>query len=168
MSTLSDPSVTKCGHRFCHKCIEECINRRHECPCCKTALNRDDVIVDHSFAALMSEPAIWLGSQSARLRPHCLLIAGSVRDERRKAEREYYQQLVDAGIMYSYSAVILRWTSPNCWSISHTHMCPSKFRWFLWENSLFILATDAPFGGTTDGSRVVESPLESILRSTWT
>jgi hypothetical protein len=50
-----------------------------------------------------------------------LLIAGSVRDERRKAEREYYQQLVDA-------------------------------------------ATDAPFGGTTDGSRVVESPLESILR----
>jgi E3 ubiquitin-protein ligase RNF5 len=58
MSTLSDPSVTKCGHRFCHKCIEECINRRHECPCCKTALNRDDVIVDHSFAALMSEPAI--------------------------------------------------------------------------------------------------------------
>ncbi|CAI8016470.1 LON peptidase N-terminal domain and RING finger protein 3 [Geodia barretti] len=99
MSTLSDPSVTKCGHRFCHKCIEECINRRHECPCCKTALNRDDVIVDHSFAALMR----------------------SVRDERRKAEREYYQQLVDA-------------------------------------------ATDAPFGGTTDGSRVVESPLESILR----
>ncbi|CAI8014045.1 hypothetical protein GBAR_LOCUS8814 [Geodia barretti] len=46
----------------------------------------------------------------------------SVRDERRKAEREYYQQLVDA-------------------------------------------ATDAPFGGTTDGSRVVESPLESILRN---
>ena len=58
MSTLSDPSVTKCGHRFCHKCIEECINRRHECPCCKTGLNMDDVIVDHSFAALMSEPAI--------------------------------------------------------------------------------------------------------------
>ena len=40
---------------------------------------------------------------------------------------------------------------------------------FVNDFPLFILATDAPFGGTKDGSRVVESPLESILRSksTW-
>ena len=36
---------------------------------------------------------------------------------------------------------------------------------FVNDFPLFILATDAPFGGTKDGSRVVESPLESILRS---
>ena len=36
-----------------------------------------------------------------------LLVAGSVRDERRKAEREYYQKLVDAGITSSLTGQTL-------------------------------------------------------------
>ena len=55
MSTMDQPSVTTCGHRFCFKCIEECVSRRHQCPCCKAAINRDDIINDHSFDALMSK-----------------------------------------------------------------------------------------------------------------
>lgn len=55
MSTITEASITTCGHRFCYKCIEECINRRHQCPCCKRALNKGDIVSDHSFDALMSK-----------------------------------------------------------------------------------------------------------------
>ncbi len=42
-SEYTDPMLTKCGHTFCRGCIEECINRNHECPECKRTLSKDDL-----------------------------------------------------------------------------------------------------------------------------
>lgn len=74
MSRIENASITPCGHRYCFKCIEEWINRRHECACCKAKINVDELISDHGFDALIRV----------------------VREERVKAEKEYYKQLVDA------------------------------------------------------------------------
>ena len=32
---VKEAQVTRCGHMFCRACLEECLNRRHECPHCK-------------------------------------------------------------------------------------------------------------------------------------
>lgn len=31
---ISDCYITPCGHNFCKNCIYECLNRKHQCPCC--------------------------------------------------------------------------------------------------------------------------------------
>ena len=40
------PHLTKCGHRFCEKCIKEKINRIHKCPECNQDLNLTDIEKD--------------------------------------------------------------------------------------------------------------------------
>eukprot|EP01022_Parablepharisma_sp_SALTPOND_P007839 TRINITY_DN1334_c0_g1_i1.p2 TRINITY_DN1334_c0_g1~~TRINITY_DN1334_c0_g1_i1.p2 ORF type:complete len:404 (+),score=25.01 TRINITY_DN1334_c0_g1_i1:83-1213(+) len=42
-SEYTDPLLTRCGHTFCRDCIEECINRNHECPECKRTLTKEDL-----------------------------------------------------------------------------------------------------------------------------
>ncbi|XP_064390593.1 E3 ubiquitin-protein ligase RNF10-like [Halichondria panicea] len=73
MSRITDTCVTSCGHRFCFQCIEEWVSRKHKCPCCNTVLNATDLIKDVGFDALIR----------------------TVREERTKAEKEYFKVLVE-------------------------------------------------------------------------
>eukprot|EP00484_Ammonia_sp_Unknown_P027298 CAMPEP_0197024674 /NCGR_PEP_ID=MMETSP1384-20130603/5178_1 /TAXON_ID=29189 /ORGANISM="Ammonia sp." /LENGTH=509 /DNA_ID=CAMNT_0042453095 /DNA_START=42 /DNA_END=1571 /DNA_ORIENTATION=- len=36
--------MTPCGHNFCEKCIDECLNRKHICPFCSTPCTTDKLI----------------------------------------------------------------------------------------------------------------------------
>jgi len=59
---LHDCYMTKCGHNFCKGCIEECVNRRHECPSCKIELTAEDFYknyqVDHTLKVLLEQKEI--------------------------------------------------------------------------------------------------------------
>lgn len=43
MCIFKEPVITMCGHSFCKNCIEECINRSHTCPVCKTHLDKNQL-----------------------------------------------------------------------------------------------------------------------------
>lgn len=83
MSRIEEASITPCGHRFCFKCIDECINRQHKCPCCQTAVTTEELIRDLGFDDLL----------------RC------VREERSKAEKEYFQTLVQEATDAPFGAV---------------------------------------------------------------
>lgn len=36
--------MTPCGHNFCEKCIDECLNRKHICPFCSAECTVDKLI----------------------------------------------------------------------------------------------------------------------------
>ncbi|XP_072038240.1 uncharacterized protein [Amphiura filiformis] len=46
--------ITPCGHRYCEKCIRECINRRHKCPCCNAAVQDNQLIKDSGYDGLIA------------------------------------------------------------------------------------------------------------------
>lgn len=54
-SEYSEPVLAKCGHTFCKPCIEECINRNHECPECKRALAKDDIMKNFQIERLQRQ-----------------------------------------------------------------------------------------------------------------
>ena len=41
--TLSNPSLTSCGHIFCKECLEMCLQVKKECPMCKADLNGKEI-----------------------------------------------------------------------------------------------------------------------------
>jgi Uncharacterized conserved protein, contains RING Zn-finger len=53
-STIKDASVTKCGHSFCKECIEECLNRRHECPNCKNETTIEQLVRNFNTDSIIS------------------------------------------------------------------------------------------------------------------
>ena len=53
--TYKDPHITKCGHSFCKACIDECVNRNHQCPECRGLLNKEDIIKNYNFGAVLDE-----------------------------------------------------------------------------------------------------------------
>ena len=50
---LTNTCTTVCGHRFCQKCIEECIDRRSQCPLCMRFLTVADVTKDFQYDELI-------------------------------------------------------------------------------------------------------------------
>ena len=54
MCAMKDTHMTKCGHRYCGKCIIEWVDRQHKCPCCNTGLDREQLFKDHQFDSLIS------------------------------------------------------------------------------------------------------------------
>ena len=52
--TIHESVVTSCGHTFCKACIEECLNRRHECPNCKHETTIDQVVRNFTNDAIIS------------------------------------------------------------------------------------------------------------------
>ena len=53
MCKLNEPIIASCGHTFCKGCIEECVNRSHECPSCRKALTNDQLFRNYSLEVLM-------------------------------------------------------------------------------------------------------------------
>lgn len=80
-STLNESIMTKCGHVFCKACIEECLNRRHECPNCKQATEAKDVIPNYTLDKIIK----------------------TVLDEKEKAAKEYYDSMCDVSKQVSNS-----------------------------------------------------------------
>ena len=58
---MTDATITKCGHSFCKDCIEEWINRNHECPTCKEKLAVKDLIKNYHFDQIISKALAKLG-----------------------------------------------------------------------------------------------------------
>lgn len=74
--TIKDASVTKCGHSFCKGCIEECLNRRHECPNCKNPITVDQVFRNFTTDSIISN-----------------LYAEILTQEKVKATNEYFNNM---------------------------------------------------------------------------
>ena len=49
------PVITKCGHTFCRKCLEECINIVHECPTCKGPCTMESLVKNHAVEAAVED-----------------------------------------------------------------------------------------------------------------
>ena len=77
MCKLSDPIISACGHTFCKPCIEECVNRSHECPSCRKALTADQLFRNYSLELLINELSA----------------------EREKAQKDYFEGLAEKAIV---------------------------------------------------------------------
>lgn len=42
--TMNEPTMTPCGHMFCKKCIQLCLNHRKECPMCKHVIDPSTLV----------------------------------------------------------------------------------------------------------------------------
>lgn len=47
--------MTPCGHNFCKKCIDECLNRKHICPFCSTECTVDKLIRNVHFDSVLAK-----------------------------------------------------------------------------------------------------------------
>lgn len=72
MCPMKETHMTKCGHRYCGKCIQEWVDRQHKCPCCNTALHTDKLFKDHQFDSLIA----------------------SIVEEKEKSEETYFESLI--------------------------------------------------------------------------
>ena len=55
--TLSNPSLTPCGHVFCKECLELCLQAKKECPMCKSDLTGKEIyLVDSKKDEIEVEP----------------------------------------------------------------------------------------------------------------
>ncbi|CAG9325488.1 unnamed protein product [Blepharisma stoltei] len=78
---IKDACLTKCGHVFCKECIEECLNRRHECPNCKMETSLDQIVRNFHLDGVLK-----------------LLL-----EQREKAAKEFYDQILNQVIQRSDS-----------------------------------------------------------------
>mmetsp|Transcript_14206 Transcript_14206/g.26803 ORF Transcript_14206/g.26803 Transcript_14206/m.26803 type:complete len:367 (+) Transcript_14206:1-1101(+) len=76
MNLIEDSYITPCGHVFCKPCLAEWINRSHECPSCKVALQHNQMFKNFHFDSLYK-----------------LLI-----EEKEKASKQYYDQVMQGAV----------------------------------------------------------------------
>ncbi|XP_071098942.1 uncharacterized protein [Haliotis cracherodii] len=74
LNNMTDTMTTVCGHRYCGKCIQEWVDRNHNCPCCNSSVNSIQLIKDHQFDSLI----------------------GEVEAEKTKAEANYFENLINS------------------------------------------------------------------------
>ena len=43
--TLTKPTITRCKHIFCNKCILEWLKHRNQCPCCRKRISKDSMTI---------------------------------------------------------------------------------------------------------------------------
>lgn len=72
MCPMKETHMTKCGHRYCMKCIQEWVDRKHKCPCCNTHLEKEHLIKDHQYDSLL----------------------GAILQEKEKSEENYFETLI--------------------------------------------------------------------------
>lgn len=74
MCPMKETHMTKCGHRYCGKCIHEWTDRQHKCPCCNSALTVEQIFKDHQFDSLIV----------------------SILKEKEKSEEIYFESLINS------------------------------------------------------------------------
>ena len=54
LNPINDCYITRCGHVYCYRCIEEAVNRHHRCPFCNQELKdfKQDVFKNYHFNTL--------------------------------------------------------------------------------------------------------------------
>jgi len=52
--TITNCYITTCGHNFCKHCIEECLNRKHQCPFCSSPVTKEQLVPNKHFDRLCS------------------------------------------------------------------------------------------------------------------
>lgn len=67
--------MTHCSHNFCKRCISECLNRRHTCPCCNAATTINQLCPNKQFDRLIS----------------------IIHQEKDKASKSYFEKLIASG-----------------------------------------------------------------------
>jgi len=71
--TIKDSRMTPCGHNFCKECIEESLNRKHQCPCCNGPCTQREIIANKLLDRLLS----------------------IVEREKEKSSKDYFDRLVN-------------------------------------------------------------------------
>ncbi|XP_033634475.1 uncharacterized protein LOC117295818 [Asterias rubens] len=79
MDKLNNTHITPCGHRFCGKCIKECVNRRSKCPNCNKKVSADKLYSDWAFDNLIKMVSV----------------------EKNKAENNYFVNLIQEAAHHS-------------------------------------------------------------------
>jgi len=72
MEMIKDCHITACGHNFCLKCVDEWINRKHQCPVCNTPTLKTQLFPNKQFDRL----------------------ACSIIEEKDKASKQYFESLL--------------------------------------------------------------------------
>jgi len=72
IEAIRDCRITSCGHNFCKECIEECLNRKHQCPVCNSATTKDRLYQNKHFDRLTA----------------------IILEEKEKASKEYFEKLI--------------------------------------------------------------------------
>jgi len=70
-NSIKEAYITACGHNFCKACILECLNRKHQCPCCNHAAVKENTVKNHHLDKLVA----------------------IVQSEKKEAERKYFEKL---------------------------------------------------------------------------
>jgi len=71
-STLEQTFMTPCGHNFCKGCIEECLDRKTQCPCCNASTQKTQILKNHHLDSLIS----------------------TILEAREKASKQYFENLL--------------------------------------------------------------------------
>jgi hypothetical protein len=66
--------MTPCGHNFCKTCINECLDRKHSCPCCNTKTVQNQLIKNKQIDRIIT----------------------ILQEEKEKASKEYFENLIKA------------------------------------------------------------------------
>jgi len=72
MELIKECTITACGHNYCKTCIEESINRKHNCPICSAPIIKTQLFPNKHFDRL------------------CTIIV----DEKTKASKLYFESLI--------------------------------------------------------------------------
>eukprot|EP00743_Colponemidia_sp_Colp-15_P006475 GILK01006970.1.p1 GENE.GILK01006970.1~~GILK01006970.1.p1 ORF type:complete len:432 (-),score=68.73 GILK01006970.1:269-1522(-) len=111
---ITDAYMTPCGHNFCKPCIEECINRRHECPVCKAETTREQLAKNFHFDNLF----------------------GIVSEEKEKAAKRYYDNLISSATAPTQTAELPQATRSPIEQVFQTHMRRNLFAFEEYYGSL--------------------------------
>jgi len=78
---LKECRITPCGHNFCKECIEESLNRKHQCPCCNAPATINTLVSNKLMDRLMS----------------------IVDREKDKASKDYFERLINSNVNHTNS-----------------------------------------------------------------
>lgn len=76
-SPIQQCVITPCGHNFCDKCISECLNIKHSCPCCNKETVKNQLIRNHHFDKIVEIVLV----------------------EKEKASKKYFERLINRPVV---------------------------------------------------------------------
>jgi len=96
-SVIKQCTITPCGHNFCEPCILECINRKHQCPCCNNATTRDQLFRNRHIDKLIGMAVMITILEIGEIlmwRAHRMVMIGIVNEQKEIASKAYFEKLI--------------------------------------------------------------------------